>query len=708
MVNYKFNAPHYELALSGIDGTVNVLSFEGEEKISDLFEYRIRIVSEDPSLDASKILNNPASFTINRGEDDPIKIHGIISQFEQYGRTPEYVFYKAVLVPRLWRTKLVFQNQVYQNLDIKELLETVLAKNGISGQNFKVDLKSKYPKNEFIVQYRETDYNFISRRCEHFGIFFYFDHSDDKDVVVFTDANSKLPEVASEEPIGFNLNRDMLGSCESILDIYCKEKIVTGSVQLKDYNYLYPEKQLMAQSQINSDHPGIFYDFGDHFSNENEAEQLAKVRNQEILAQSKIFYGTSDSRVFRSGYKMKMSRHYRDDWNDEFIITSLTSRGTQEGLFAFLPQSSKIEATYENSFEAIPFDIDYRPQRKTPVPKVSGVMSAKLETGSGDSYAYLDDHGRYKAKMLYDISDAANGEASLPIRLTQSYSGAGYGIHFPNHAGTELLFACVDGNVDRPVGLGTIPNPSQAAPVVSNNKTQNIIRTASGNELILEDKSGETKIFLASSDGHKFDMDDKDDKIELTSKNSHKILLDDKNKLLNVKTTEGHSLLFDDENKKIEVKSVNEHFVLIDDQNSKIQISDKEGKNRLIIDIGGNKIVIETADGSIELLAPSGDIKLEAKTITTKSEGDTKMQAASIKAKADQDVKMEATNVTIEAQSDLKQKGLNIKSEAVAELKSTGLSVTLEGSATTDVKGGMVTVQATGPNTIKGLPVQIN
>ena len=94
-------------------------------------------------------------------------------------------------------------------------------------------------------------------------------------------------------------------------------------------------------------------------------------------------------------------------------------------------------------------------------------MSAKIESGAGDEYAYIDDHGRYKAKMLFDLIDKSNGEASFPIRLSQCYSGAGYGIHFPNHEDTELLWACVDGNVDRPIGLWTVPNPSNSAPINS-------------------------------------------------------------------------------------------------------------------------------------------------------------------------------------------------------------------------------------------------
>jgi len=132
-----------------------------------------------------------------------------------------------------------------------------------------------------------------------------------------------------------------------------------------------PEKQLMAQSQINSNDPGLYYDFGDNFVDQKEAEALAKVRNQEFLCQSKIFYGTSDCRLFKAGSRFIMEKHYHNDWNDEFILIKLKNKGNQNSLFAFLPEQKKYEPTFECAFEAIPFNIEFRPLRKTCIPKSS-------------------------------------------------------------------------------------------------------------------------------------------------------------------------------------------------------------------------------------------------------------------------------------------------------------------------------------------------
>ena len=685
MVVYKHNQPYYELHFADLaEDAVNVLSFEGEEEISGLFEYKIELVSKDPELDSAKILNNAATFIMNRGDEDPVKIHGIISDFEQYGMTPDYVFYKAVLVPQAWRLNLVFQNEVYQKMDIKDIIKKMLDDIGLTGQDYKIDLKNSYPKKEYMVQYKETNLNFIKRRLEHYGIYFYFDHSGDKDVIVFTDSNGLLKDLPMEGAIGYNINKDLLSEKESVSEITCKEKIVTGTVQLKDYNYMFPEKQLMAQSQLDTTQPGLFYDFGDDFENENEAESLAKVRNQEFICGKKIFYGKSDCKYFSSGYKFKLDKHYRESWNGEYIITRVKHSGDQHGLFGLLTYLKKNAPSYENIFNAIPSDIEYRPARKTPIPRISGLMSAKIESGSGDEYAFIDDHGRYKAKMLFDISDKSNGEATLPIRLLQNYTGSGYGIHFPNHKGTELLWSCVDGNADRPVGLGTVPNPSQASPVVSNNKMQNVIRTASGNEIILDDKTDETQIGITTTDLNKILLDDKDDKIEVTTKDKYIMTFDDKNENITMKSKNGHLMVVDDKNEKIEVQSKNGHKISIDDGSGgeKITLVDSSGENTLVIDISNGKIIIKTDKGNIDLHAPNGTIDIKATELNIETTGDTSLKAANISSEADGDYKVKASNITEEASMDFKMKGMNVEAKG-------DMNVKLEGGMNLEAKGGM-------------------
>ena len=251
MPEQKFNQPYYKIHFAELEEDVaGVVSFESEEEISGLFEYRIILVSMDPKIDSSKILNNNATFTLIRPDQSTRQVHGIISRFEQFGQSKDHVFYKVVLVPRFWLLNLNFQNEVYQNIEMKDLIKQVLGYSDLSGGDYKAELKNNYPKSEYLIQYRETNFNFLNRRLEHFGIFYYFDHSSGKDIICFTDENNSLPDINTSEKIIYNENQDPGGIRESIFEISAYEKVVTGTVQLKDYNYMFPEKDLMAQSHI--------------------------------------------------------------------------------------------------------------------------------------------------------------------------------------------------------------------------------------------------------------------------------------------------------------------------------------------------------------------------------------------------------------------------------------------------------------------------
>ena len=501
MVSYKANEWYYKLTPSSLgDDVLHVISFKGEESISRLFEYQFNLFSKEPDLDPAEILNKPATFILSRGDETPIEIHGIISHFEQHGRSPDYVFYKAVLVPKFWRSTLTYQSVVFQEMDIEQIVTSVMEDDGYAkGTDFRFDLSESYPTLEYVVQYKETNFDFINRRLEHFGIFYYYDHADGTDMVVFTDSNDSIPAIAQEEDIYYNANHAKLTSKEVISDLTFKQKVVTGKVKLNDYNYRHPGNSLLVENQIDSEAPGVYYDYGDHYKDTSEGELLARVRNEEIVCASKMFCGTSDCRLFNAGYSFTMDLHYREDWNAKYILTRVVSHGDQQSLFPYLPAPPDNTVTYENTFYAIPEDHVYRPPRITPIPRIHGIMTARMESGNSDEYAYLDDQGRYKVKVPFDLGDDTDGTASRQIRMSQPYSGPDYGMHFPNHADTEMLWSCVDGDPDRIMGLGTLPNPHNPSPSTSANKAQSVIRTAGQHELHFDDTTGSENIFLHST-----------------------------------------------------------------------------------------------------------------------------------------------------------------------------------------------------------------
>ena len=151
-------------------------------------------------------------------------------------------------------------------------------------------------------------------------------------------------------------------------------------------------------------------------------------------------------------------------------------------------------APWANHFEAIPSDVPFRPERITPLPKIHGLLNAVVNGAIRGDYAELDDAGRYRLRMSYDRSGRIDLGATHPVRMMQPHAGAGYGMHFPLRPGIEVLVGFVNGDPDRPVIVGTAPNPITSSPVEQSNQTQNVLRTGSNNEVVIEDLKGTERV----------------------------------------------------------------------------------------------------------------------------------------------------------------------------------------------------------------------
>ena len=166
--------------------TFQVLDFEGEEHISRLFTFHIRLLSDDPEVDLAQVVNQPATLFMARGSEDA-PIHGLVSDFRQGGRRGDLFDYTAVLVPRVWLLSLSYQSRIFQHKSVEEIVTEVLEGHGFaSGKDFRFELGGSYRPREYCVQYRERDLDFCCRLLEHEGIHFFFEQGDE-DVLVLSD-----------------------------------------------------------------------------------------------------------------------------------------------------------------------------------------------------------------------------------------------------------------------------------------------------------------------------------------------------------------------------------------------------------------------------------------------------------------------------------------------------------------------------------------
>ncbi len=481
--------------------TFDVVDFEVEEHVSQPFFVRVSLASDDAEIDFDEVANQPATFSVLRfGE--PLQFHGVVSRFEQGKQIGTRYLYQVVLVPRLWLLSLRHQSRIFQTVTIDEIVTKVLDDAGFKAQEYRFELES-YPVREYVVQFQETDLNFISRLLEHEGIHYYFEYDDayDVSVLVFSDTTvGKSKPLPGEGTLVYNPGEGLSPAAEAVRVFQCREQLSPGKVFLKEYNYRTPDTKLMAEADVHADLPGLRYEHDQHFKDEAEGKRLVKVRKEEIACHLRVMSGESSYSGLRAGFTFELARHYRSEYNGDYLLLSVKHFGSQAvALPGGLDGGS--ESIYRNEFTCIPAKVAYRPPRVTPKPRVPGIMTSRTETAGGD-YAYVDEDGSYRAKMFFDLSKKTDGEATRPLRMNQPYSGPGYGIHFPNHAGTEMVWACVNGDPDRPLAVGTVPNPSQKSPATSKNKAQSVIRTWGKNELSFDDTIGEENVYLFGTKDH--------------------------------------------------------------------------------------------------------------------------------------------------------------------------------------------------------------
>ena len=483
--------------------TFGVVNFKGSEGFSKCYEFEITLVATDPEIDLDKVLQNPVTFTILR-EDGDIPFHGILAQFDQLHAVDEYVYYRAVLVPKLWWLSLTHHNQVFLNKKIPEIIKEVLKDGGLTTMDFELRLQKSYAQWDYICQYRESHLAFVSRWMERDGMYFYFEQTDSGEKMIITDSKITHTEMPQGKTMYYlpPSGLDDAHREEAIKAFVCRQKMLPKNLRLKDYNYRTPSLEVSGNAQVKANGRGDVYIYGEHFRTPEEGNALAKVRAEELLCREKLFYGESTIPYLRTGYLFDLQDHYRNSYNEKYLTIEIEHQGSQTAfLLAGVQRGlSDMEAQvyYRNSFVSIPSGVQLRAERKTEKARFYGTMNAKIDAAGSGQYAELDDQGRYKVILPFDLSGRKDGKASTYLRMAQPYAGTDHGMHFPLHKGTDVLLTFIDGDPDRPIVAAAVPNPEHPSPITSADQTMSKITTSGGNKIHMEDQEGSQRILMQS------------------------------------------------------------------------------------------------------------------------------------------------------------------------------------------------------------------
>lgn len=483
------------LESQGLTRSTIVTRVRGVEALNRPYVFEIDFACEEPLTPAEEesLLDNPISLELDAGEESRVIAGYPASLISRGPATRKQSLYRVEIVPRMRSLALRQAVDVHLDVSIPELVKRKVLAAGLDADDIELRLADQYPSREFVVQYRESTLAFVDRLLEHWGISYFFVTREGRDVLVLSDRNTAFePMTAVEAPneiarVLFGPRRGPRGMSNTlagtVLELESRRAPIPRQFVVRDYNYRTPNLDLFAaESAVGPGTGGQVVEYGTHFKTPEEGTFFAKLRLEEARGRAVTYSGKSDLLTMAAGSTFVFARDGQEEVQLVVAEVEHVVEHTSGG------------ATYSNHFVAYDARNPVRPARKTPLPRIAGVLTGRIETPSKGEYAEIDDEGRYKVRFLFDASDTDEAQASRAIRMIQPHAGPGYGMHFPLRAGVEVALTFVDGDPDRPVIAGTVPNPLTQSPVTTKNATHNVLRTGGGNEIDFDDDGDSKRI----------------------------------------------------------------------------------------------------------------------------------------------------------------------------------------------------------------------
>ncbi|HEX6053545.1 MAG TPA: type VI secretion system tip protein TssI/VgrG [Gemmatimonadaceae bacterium] len=678
----------------------------GEEEVSRPFLFTVDFVSTNQSVTAASVLGKPMTLHIPLDGGGARAVHGLVRKFSTFGRdrTDDLAHYRAEVVPALWFMSLSSNCRTFENQSVLDIAEAVCKQAGVT--NVKRRVTAAPPALPYVVQYRESDLAFVSRLLEDAGLFYTFEHEEDKHTLVFSDARGgSIPACAMASA---KVQPRLAGGqpqADVIVELTRHFAVHSASVSFADHDLLRADNA----GKVSSASPGArgeWFDFlGDLGPNDSAGE--AKLRIELEEAGHDVFRGTSTCAAFQAGTRVEVTGGPAGASGTELHLLRVTH--TLEGGDVF--GGSGMKSSYENTFVCIPASVRYRPERITPRPSVRGTQTAKVVGSGGTGEIDVDADGRILLQFPWDRGEGKDGKSKHRVHVASAWAGTGWGFMQIPRVGQEVLVEFLEGDPERPIVTGRVYNSAHKPPYeLPANKTQSgwKSRTLGGgsdnfNELRFEDKKGEEHVFAQAEkdltvlvkndevrdvqhdrtttitnndtrtvkEGNDEHTVEKGNQSVTVSKGNQTITVSEGDQTIEV--AKGNRTVTVDNNEKITIHAGNRDVTL------------DQGNDTLKVKMGN--LTMDVSLGNIEIKAGAGKVAIEA------------MQELSLKV---------GTSSIVLSPTGVEIKGMNVKSEATVQAEMKGLMTKVEGSVQTQVKGAMTQVNGDGMVMVKGGVTMIN
>jgi type VI secretion system secreted protein VgrG len=663
---------------------------DGEDGISMLFFYRLKMFSSNESVPLDNVLGKGATITITLADGSSRFINGIITriEFSHFDDRENLAYYEAELRPWLWLLTLSGDCRIFQDMTVPEIVAQVCKDAGYAYT--KNAVVKEYDQREYCVQYGESDFNFISRLLEREGIFYFFRHADGQHDLVFSDDASVFDPCPSVKTLHYRPFVSDDTEDDVLRTISYERRVASKSIGVESFNFETPSTNLYSVSQGSAGIGAQSFYSGD-FLTSKDGEGYAAILLQAAQAPAELLRGSGQARTLVVGGTFDLADHPRQDLNQTYVLRRVRIAAER--------------TRYRAYFDAFRSAIQFRPPATARLPRLHSSQTA-IVVGKQGEEIWVDKYGRIKVQFHWDRVGANDEKSSCWIRVAQSWAGKSFGNVFVPRVGQEVVVSFLEGDPDRPIVTGAVYNGDQTIPFdMTTEATKSGIKTQSSkqgngkfNQVRFEDKKDSEEIYVHAQ---------KDMNLDILNNYTGNVF---GNYTLNVK------IGTDDQGSKkggarsvlVEAKESNTNkdaYTHSFEKTRDLTVSGAEShSNKDAFSHTVSKDYTLKVDGNLTI-SVTGDVTLKGKSLLfeSTSAGVTIKSATDTALKAGTELKAESgTAASLQSGTDLSIKsGMGMTLKSTLALSAQGLSTTIKGDTTGEVSAGAML-------TLKGALTQIN
>ncbi|MDB5866884.1 MAG: tssI, partial [Betaproteobacteria bacterium] len=502
------------------------------EELGRLSEFEIDLLSPRKDIKFSEILAKNVTVRIELENAGDRYFNGFVTRFSQIGMRGRYHLYHASVRPWLWFLTRTADCRIFQKMSVPEIVQKVFADHSLA--DFQLELTSTYRKWDYCVQYRETDFNFVSRLLEQEGIYYYLRHVDARHTLVLTDSGSSHAAFPGHEQIPYIPLDRRRPEQEAINDWTIAHAIQPGQFVIDDYNFTEPKVARKANKQKARAHELAdyeVYDYPGEYEKKPEGDHYVQAHLEEVQSQFELVDGSTNCRGLCTGSTFKLTGHPRADQERDYLVV----RATHDLEYSEYESMQGQGSNYGCTFTVMNTEEPFRPARTTPKPIVQGPQTAMVVGPAGDEI-YTDEYGRVKVQFHWDRLGTKDENSSCWMRVAQTWAGNNWGASFVPRIGQEVVVSFLEGNADDPLITGSVYNAIQRPPYlgegrddkhdndphVSGIKSNTTKGGAGFNEWRFDDTKGKEQVFIHGE--RNYDVRVKNDMMERVLHDRHTII----------------------------------------------------------------------------------------------------------------------------------------------------------------------------------------